>query len=138
MWVAFRLLWKGHNHLLTYLFDGSRVSSFSRCINSLFPLAIRVIAPSGKYSINMLAKCKTFIYDLCFQWSKWLGPMYVKTYILIRRKDKFIGTFIDGCVFEFLEIKLTHSPFTLWTSVFTSFEKLSSNNFFCWEKATKT
>ena len=61
----------------------------------------------------------------------------VKMYILIRRKDKFIGTFIDGCVFEFLEIKLTHSPFTLWTSVFTSFEKLSSNNFFFEKKPQK-
>ena len=42
-----------------------------------------------------------------------------------------------GVLFEFLEIKLTHSPFTLWTSVFTSFEKLSSNNFFFEKKPQK-
>ena len=36
-------------------------------------------------------------------------PFALKFNVLIRRKNEFIGTFIDGCVFEFLEIKLTHS-----------------------------
>ena len=54
----------------------------------------------------------------------------VKTYILIRRKDKFIGTFIDGCVFEFLEIKLTHSPLYFMDKCFYELWKAFIEQFF--------
>ena len=60
--------------------------------------------------------------------------MYVKTYILIRRKDKFIGTFIDGCVVRIFRDKAYSFPLYFMDKCFYELWKAFIEQFFFFEK----
>ena len=55
-------------------------------------------------------------------------------YILIRRKDKFIGTFIDGCVVRIFRDKAYSFPPLLYGQVFLRALKSFHRTIFFFEK----